>query len=306
MSKKKILIGTSSFGKMNSEPLDLIEKAGFEVILNPYGRKISKNELIDILPGIDGIVAGLETIDREVMEQSDLKVISRCGSGISNVDVDAVNDLGIKFYYTPDGPTQAVAELTVGMMIVLLRNAFEIASDLKKRKWTKHVGFQLNGKTVLLIGFGKIGQRVMDILKPFALKFLVVDPAIKNIQNDCRLMDLKEALPQADIISLHASGDNCILGEKEFNFMKKGVFVLNAARGGLINEDILKQKIESGRIAGAWLDSFSDEPYSGDLCDNPEIILTSHVGSYTKEGRFSMELETAENLLKGFALISEE
>jgi len=300
---KKILIGTSSFGKLDSSPIDLIRNAGFEIIMNPFGHKLTKSELMELLPDIDGIVAGLETLDREVLEKFDLKVISRCGSGISNVDINAVKDLGIKFYYTPDGPTQAVAELTIGMMLSLLRNAFEMASDLKKRKWTKHVGFQLKGKTVLLIGFGKIGQRVMDMLKPFALKFLVVDPAIKDIQKDYRILDIKDALPLADIISLHASGDKCILGENEFSLMKQGVLILNAARGGLIDETVLKKFLDNNKVSGAWLDSFSEEPYSGELCDDIRVVLTPHIGSYTKEGRLSMELKAAENLLNGFELI---
>jgi D-3-phosphoglycerate dehydrogenase len=298
--KPKVLIGTSSFGKNNPAPIELLHHHGLEVIQNPYGRKLTREELIRLLPGVDGLLAGLETIDKGVLQASNLKVISRCGSGISNVDVDACRELGIIFKYTPFGPTQAVAELTVAMMIALLRDAWAMHSSLSGKRWDKRVGFQLKGKTVVIVGFGKIGRRTASLLDPFAVNLIVVDPFIDQTTQSSQVMNLHEALPLADILVLHASGDDEIIGAEEFERMKDGAFLCNAARGKNVNEAVLIEALNLGKVAGAWLDSFSYEPYCGPLCGHPKVILTPHVGSYTAEGRLQMETTSAENLVAGF------
>ena len=295
--KKKVLIGPSTFAAIDREPLDKLLAAGFEVIGNPFGRKIAKKELISLLPGVNGLIAGLETLDREVMELSDLKVISRCGSGMSNVDQEAAKDLGIKVYNTPDGPTNSVAELTVGMLISLIRLVPPMDNALHNNIWDKKIGFELRGKTVLIIGFGKIGRRVSELLEPFQVNIIASDPFLSGEIGNISILPLDRALQQADIITIHASGQKVILGEKEFSMMKEGAFILNGARGGLIDEDCLINNLENGRVAGVWLDSYSREPYEGPLTRFSQAILTPHVGSYTQECRKRMETEAVENLI---------
>jgi D-3-phosphoglycerate dehydrogenase / 2-oxoglutarate reductase len=299
--KPKILLGTSSFGKSNPAPIKLMESHGLEVIPNRYGRKLTRKELLDLLPGITGLLAGLEAVDRGVLKASDLKVVSRCGSGISNVDVEACKELGIVFKYTPFGPTQAVAELTVAMMISLLRDAWAMHANLCKGKWDKRVGFQIKGKTVVIIGFGRIGHRTASLLEPFAVDLIAVDPFLDPKKESLRLMGLHEALPLADIVILHAGGEEEIIAEKELRLMKDGTFFCNAARGQNVNEAALGEALDSGKIAGAWLDSFSCEPYHGPLCGHSRVLMTPHVGSYTTEGRLDMEMEAAQNLINGLA-----
>ena len=294
----KVLLGPSSFGKLDPAPLLLLQENGLEVIPNPYGRKLTQEELLELLPGVDGLIAGLETIDRKVLETSDLKVVSRCGSGISNVDVQACKDLGIEFKYTPYGPTQAVAELTLGMMLALLRNTFIMHASLAQGKWDKRIGLQLKGKTIAIIGFGRIGRRTAQLLEPFDVNLLAVDPDLEEQNKSVQLMALEDALPLADIVVLHTSGDEQILGPSELSLMKQGSFLLNPARGLNIDEQALLKALDNGQIAGAWLDCFSSEPYHGPLCDHPRAILTPHVGSYTREGRREMEMEAAMNLIE--------
>ena len=297
--KKKVLIGPSSFSAIDRSPLENLLAAGFEVIDNPFKRKITQEELVDLLPGVHGLIAGLETLDRDVMESSDLKVISRCGSGMSNVDQEAARELGIKVYCTPDGPTNSVAELTVGMLISLIRLVPPMDTALHNNMWDKKIGFELGGKTLLIIGFGRIGRRVSELLQPFHVNIIVSDPFL-NVGNDAvKVLPLDSALQQADIIAIHASGEDVILGEKEFSMMKEGVFLLNGARGGLIDENCLAHNLENGRVTGVWLDSYSREPYEGPLVRFPQAILTPHVGSYTQECRKRMETEAAENLIAG-------
>ncbi len=296
----KILIGPSSFAVLDSSPIARLLQAGFEVMNNPLGRKLIKQELIELLPGVIGLIAGLETLDEEVMLKSELKVISRCGSGISNVDLEAAKKLGIKVCNTPYGPTTAVAELTLGVMICMLRLVSQMDKAMHEGKWTKRIGVQLEGKTVAIIGFGRIGRKVASLLKPFRVTLIVVDPDLQGKVDGVKVLSLNKALTEADIITIHSSGGQQIIGDNEFKCIKDGAFLLNVARGGTINEESLIRALENGKIAGAWLDTFSTEPYTGPLINYPQVILTPHVGSYTLECRRSMEMEAVENLIEAF------
>jgi D-3-phosphoglycerate dehydrogenase len=295
----KILLGPSSFAETDKTPLNRLLAAGYEVIDNPYKRKLTKNELFELLtPDVIGVVAGLEPFDREVLSHSRLRVVSRVGSGITNVDLQAAAELGIEVCSTPNGPTAAVAELTLGALLSLLRMIPLMDRALHQGEWTKKIGVQLEGKTVAIIGFGRIGRRVAELLASFKVKLLVVDPYLTaDAVGDFIRLPLKEALTQADIVTLHSSGEECIIGEREFALMKAEVFILNVARGGLIAEEALVKALEDGKVAGAWLDTFKDEPYSGPLRKFHNVVLTPHVGSYTAECRWQMENEAVDNLL---------
>ena len=301
----KILIGPSVFGVYDSSPLDRLAKAGCEIIANPYKRRLTKDELLELLSDdVAGLIAGLEPLDKEVLEKTKLKVISRCGSGISNIDLKVAKKLRIKICYTPNGPTSAVAELTIGAMISLLRQIPQMNMDLHGNKWIKRAGVQLEGKTVVIVGLGRIGKKVATLLKSFNVNLIAVEPSLHKNENGSadgiKLYSLARALPIADIITIHASGEHQIIGSNEFRLIKEGVFLLNAARGGLIDEQSLIQALENGKIRGAWLDTFNCEPYSGLLKKYPQVILTPHAGSYTIECRKSMEIEAVRNLIDYF------
>lgn len=295
----KILLGPSSFAEIDKTPLNRLLAAGYEVVGNPYKRKLTKNELFELLTNdVIGLIAGLEPLDREVLGRSGLKVVSRVGSGIANVDLKAAADFGIAVRSTPDGPTSAVAELTLGALLGLLRMIPFMDQALHREQWSKRIGTRLEGKTVTIVGFGRIGRRVAELLAPFKVKLLVVDPYLSTeVTGNFVRKSLEEGVSQADIITLHCNGEKCLIGEREFNLMKKGVFLLNSARGGLIAEEALVKALEAGKVAGAWLDTFKDEPYSGPLCQVPNVVLTPHVGSYTMECRKQMETEAVDNLL---------
>ncbi len=284
----KILISTSSFN--TKEALENLRQQGFEVILNSYKRKLTAEELRKLLPGVTGLIAGTETIDRETLKSSNLKVISRVGVGIDNIDLEAAKELGIVVKNTPDAPTIAVAELTLGGLLALLRQIPQMNQEVHQKVWDKKMGVQLSGKTVLIIGFGRIGKYLAKLLKPFEVKLLVIDPNSPGIS-------LKEALPQADIICLHLSGSQQILGQKEFALMKNGIFLVNTARGEFWDEAALVEALKNGKVAGAYVDTFQEEPYAGSLTEFSQVILTPHVGSYTVECRKQMETEAVDNLL---------
>lgn len=286
---KKILI-TTSFGEVDPEPLEKLKRSNFEVIQASFKQKPTAEELKQLLPGVIGLIAGTEIINREVMAGSDLRVISRVGTGVDNIDLKAAEELGIIVKRTPDAPTVAVAEFTLGGILALLRHIPRMDQELHKGSWSKLMGAQLRGKTVLIIGFGRIGKYLVKILEPFEVKLLAVDPSLPQVSLD-------EALPKADIICLHASGSQQILGKEEFALMKKGVLLVNTARGKLWDENILVEALQEGKVAGAFIDVFQKEPYSGILTEFPQVILTPHAASSTRECRRQMETEAAENLL---------
>lgn len=298
-----ILIGPSTFGERDRTPLENIAGAGFGIIENPYKRRLTRSELIELLkPNVVGLLAGLEPVDAEVLRHSSLKVVSRVGSGLANVDVKTARELGISVHSTPSGPTEAVAELTVGALLALMRMIPVMNTDLHAGRWSKRIGVQLEGKTVVIIGYGRIGRRVAELLEPFRVRVVVVDPLVKStVEYD--QMTLEEALPVGDVVTLHCSGDQMLLDQPQLARMKRGAVLLNAARGGLVDEIALAHALQEGRLGGAWLDTFVEEPYSGPLTACRNALLTPHVGSYTEECRSQMETEAVENLLRSLSQV---
>lgn len=262
---------------------------------------MSKDELKESLVGVVGIVAGLEPLSADVLEKSQLQVISRCGVGLDNVDLSAAKELGIRVYSTPNVPTVAVAELTVGVMISLLRRVPQMDQQLHSGVWEKLSGPQLGGKTVAIVGLGRIGLKVAVYLRALGVKLLGVDPMRSGEVEGIPVVTLDEALDKSHIISLHASGNSEILGSNQFAHMRPGTYVINTGRGGLIDEAALCKALDDQTVAGAWLDVFSEEPYKGPLQNYRQVVLTPHIGYSSDEARSRMEIEAAENLLVGLA-----
>lgn len=293
-----VQITTSTFAVGNEALLDRVREAGYKVRPNPFGRRLTRDEALDVLDGeVVGLLAGLEPLDRGVLERSSLKVVSRVGSGLSNVDLDAARELGIAVRNTPDGPTTAVAELTMGALLALLREFHAMDRSLRDGQWDKRTGGELEGRTVAIVGLGRIGRRVARLLDAFGARVVGVDPAAEPGSADVEILGLNEALAAADVVCVHAGGEGCILGRDELARLKPGSLVLNAARGGVVDEDALLEALDAGTVAGAWLDVFVDEPYAGRLTSHPKVLLTPHVGSYTRESRRKMEGQAVDNLL---------
>lgn len=303
---KKIAITTTSFCAYDKYPLILLEEHGFAATLNPYGRKLKKHEILELCMGAEGVVAGTETLDAEVLkrlvqpgEGHQLRVISRCGTGMDSIDLEAAKRLGIKVVNTPEGPTIAVAELTIGLIINLLRKVSLMDRDLKNGVWKKHMGNLLGGKKVGIIGFGRIGRKVAELLMPFGVETAYCDICEQSCSPACSKKEMVDLLAWADIITLHCSAPERmpLMGKQELENMKQGSWIVNASRGGLIDEEALYSFLRQGHIAGAALDVFDKEPYSGPLTELDNVILTPHIGSYAKESRIEMEMQAVKNLL---------
>lgn len=299
---RKIIITTTSFGEFDKEPIHILESAGFETLLNPYKRKLEKGEIVELCKDATGIIAGTETLDADVLErlaQSSLKIISRCGAGLDNVNLDAAKNLGIKVFNTPNAPTLAVAELTVGLILGLLRKTSLMDREIRNGVWKKRMGNLLYEKRVGIIGFGRIGKKVAELLKPFGCMIAYTDPFIKDEYSGIKHLSIEDLLKWVDIVTIHASTKEKLLSEKEMKLLKKGTWLVNVSRGGVVDETILYEYLKNDYLSGAALDVFEEEPYAGPLKELENIIVTPHIGSYAKESRVKMEMEAVENLLKG-------
>lgn len=298
MHAQAIQVTTSTFGTHAPELLPRITTAGFEVRLNPYGRRLTKPEAIDLFDvAVVGVLAGLEPLDRDVLSGSSLKVVSRVGSGLANVDLEAAADLGITVCSTPDGPTTAVAELTLGALLSLLRNISDMNVALHNGEWSKIVGRELRDRKVAVLGLGRIGSRVAELCLAFGATVYGIDPTPFAVPPGVVLSGLEQALDRVDVLCVHASGEDCLIGATEIARMPPGSLLLNASRGGVVGEEAVRSALQSGHLGGAWLDVFVDEPYTGPLAHMSETLLTPHVGSYTQETRRRMETLAVDNLL---------
>jgi D-3-phosphoglycerate dehydrogenase len=301
----KILISTSSFNVKDNKPLSNLKKNGYEHLLNPYGRRLTEIEVMELLQeDVVGMIAGVEPLTRKVlMEAGNLKVLSRCGIGMDNVDLEAARELDILVYNTPAAPIIAVAELTIAIILVLIRKITQADRNIREGKWKAMMGNLLASQTVGVIGYGRIGKRVSQLLHAFGSKIIVYDKHEVSLEADFKFYTMDEVLELADIVTLHVpyeASTHHLINKDKLALMKPGAMLVNTSRGGLVDEQALLSSLQSGQLAGAGLDAFEEEPYKGPLCSLPQVILTAHMGSYAREARTQMELEAAENLIKGF------
>jgi D-3-phosphoglycerate dehydrogenase len=303
--KMKILISGSSFG-IDGGAIETLKKAGFTVVLNPHNRKLTEDEFIELLDNdVVGLIAGTEKITERIMENAkSLKVISRYGIGLDNIDLEAAKRRGIVACNTPDAPTPAVAELTLALILNLYRRIIEVDRNLRKSgEWPQLMGRLLSGKTLGIIGLGRIGKALVKLVQPFELKIMAHEPYPDSdfvFSYGVDQTSLEKILSESDVISIHAPLTDetyHLIGKRELALMKNDAIIVNTARGSLIDEKALIEALEKGIIGGAALDVFEEEPYHGKLRNFDNVVLTPHIGTYAKETRTRMEREAVENLL---------
>ena len=301
----EILITTSTFQLDGNPFISTLALKKINVLTNSFRRRLTEEEMIGLASEkIVGILAGLEPLNAKVLAHfPSLKVISRCGVGVDNVDLDYAKQNNILVCNTPFAPTQSVAELTVGLMINLLRGINRAENKLRLGEWKPVLGRLLFGKTVGIVGYGNIGKAVSGLLRAFGCSILVYDPFTHNIEFP--LVTLDELAQQADIITLHLPLTSHTRYLIDANFLKKlkpSAVIINTSRGGIVDEAALLQAIYENKIAGAALDVFEQEPYTGPLIESDRLILTPHMSSYSEEGRRQQELDAAKNLVEGLAI----
>jgi D-3-phosphoglycerate dehydrogenase / 2-oxoglutarate reductase len=299
----KVLISTSSFGKSGREPLERLEREGCAVTLNPHGRALTPDESKALLPGMDGIIAGTEKLDRGVLASAPtLKVLSRCGTGLDNVDLPAAKELGIRVTNTPEAHVDGVAELALAGILDVVRMVSAADRAVRAGKWHKPMGRLLRGKTVGIVGLGRVAKALVKLLEPFAVSILACDPEPDRSfarKHKIRYVELPQLLASSDVVTLHAPGGAGPLGREGIAQMKRGAILVNTARGKFLDEAALEEALRDGHLGGAYLDVFGTEPYRGPLAKLENVVLTPHIGAYAEECRLRMETEAADNLLTG-------
>jgi len=302
--KNQIFVALSSFAEHDKRPLDLLKTSGYPFKIHNTGKRITTSELLQSGVEATVILAGVETYDAQILDGlPKLRCISRCGVGVDAIDLQAAKKIGIEILNTPGIPTQAVAELALTMFLALSRNLSRQIDSMRDRKWERFETHLLSGRTIGLIGFGSIGQRVAELCIAFGAKVIACDPfVIPSIAEKMNVsfVTKEHLLGEADIISLHASkgsDKSFIIGADELNLMKDGAFLVNLARGDMVNEVALAEALTSGKLGGAGLDVFGEEPYKGPLSQFEQVLLTPHSATNTIETRAKMELESIKNAL---------
>lgn len=275
------------------------------MINNPYKRKLTEDEVIELAKDCVGIVAGVEPLTARVMDAlPGLKVISRVGIGMDNVDLDYAKQKGIIVENTPDGPTRAVAELTLAMTLSLLRRIPQADAALKNKQWIKQTGNLILDKKIGVIGLGRIGRLVAKLFRGIGNPVIGFDPysdAEWAADTGVELSDFETVLKTSDIITVHVPGNadkSPVIGAAQLALVKPTAMLVNISRGGIVDEDALYKALTSGKLAAAAIDVFVHEPYTGPFTELDNVVLTPHIGSYAEEGKLLMEIAAVNNFIK--------
>lgn len=288
--------------------MERLEDASLEYTLNPHGRRLREEELVGLLGDKDALIAGVEPITASVMDRAPrLRVISRVGVGLDSVDLLAARERGIAVGYTPDAPSEAVAELTLGLILNLLRGIGPATEAVRSGRWTPILGRSLGEVTLGVFGVNRIGKRVIRHLAGSVGKVLACDlfpDEAFGREVGLEWTDKGQILREADVITLHvplAAETRGFIGEAELAWMKPDALLVNTARGGIIDEGALAKALRTGAIGGAALDVYEEEPYVGELAGLNNCLLTCHMAALTRSSRVRMEVEAVENILAFFA-----
>jgi len=303
--RKKILITPRSFGKTSNVPFEMLKKYDYEIIRNESGKPYEESELINIIKDIDGIIVGLDKITSNVLKNAKkLKVITKYGVGMDNIDIEEAEKLGIKITFTPGANKESVADLAFSLMLCLSRNVIKLDNIVRSNKWEKIVGYEVYGKTLGIVGTGSIGKSVAKRATGFDMKILAYDKYPDYDFADkigMKYVDKKTLLEESDFITLHiplSDETYHFIDEEEFNIMKNTAYIINTSRGGIINENALYNALKNKKIAGAALDAFEEEPpLNSKLFELDNVILSPHCGASTKEATDRMGIMAVEGLI---------
>lgn len=304
---KKLLITTVPFGEIDRQPLELLDSnKNIEYVINPLNRKLKENELKEIIADYDMIIAGTEPITKKVLNNADkLKIISRVGIGLDSVDLNTAREKGITVCYTPDAPAPAVAELTIGLMLNLLRHISSVDRKMRAGIWNRIQGKRLSNMTIGIIGTGRVGSKVLKHIQGFNPRNILVNDILpkKDMYKiyNAHLVEKNEIYSMSDIITIHVPLTNLtrnMITSEQIEMMKPSALLINTSRGGIINEDDIFDALTGKKIAGAAIDTFVNEPYAGKLIELENCYFTCHMGSMTEDCRARMEIEATEEIIR--------
>jgi D-3-phosphoglycerate dehydrogenase len=304
--KKKVLIGSRARSRA-PEAMKILEEQGYELILNPYDRTLTETELMDMIQGVEGMIAGSDKVTAAVLAAGvpTLKIVAKQGVGYNTIDVVSAKEQKIDVTITPGANSKSVADLAMGLMLSIARNVPAMDRKIREKGWYRHTGVELAGKVLGIVGMGNIGGEVAKRAFAFGMKILAYDvyPRQDFIdQYGVTYVSLDEIFTKSDFVSLHAPAIKDTIGMVNIDrlrSMKKTAFIINTARGELIIEDDLYEALSTGVIAGAALDVYQNEPPADSkLVDLPNIVLTAHSGAYTKEAIVNAGVIAAEEIVR--------
>ena len=302
---RRILVTPRSLAASEHPAIQLLRDQGWEVVFGPRGRLPEEAELLPLLPGCEGWLAGIEPISVRVLDAAkQLQVISRNGSGIDNIPLEEAKGRGIAVLRAAGANAQGVAELTLGLALAAVRHFHLADRQLKEGKWARRLGSELNGRSVLVVGFGKIGRLVARLLAAFGSSVSVVEP-MEVATDPFAKVGLSTGMRSADLVTLHCpplpSGRPLITAELVAR-SRPGLILINCARRSLVDETAVLAGLETGQMEIYASDVF--EEAAGDssaLIGHAKVIATPHLGAYTKESVDRAAVEAAENLITFFA-----
>jgi D-3-phosphoglycerate dehydrogenase len=308
----KIFISAVPFGDPDPKPIELLKATGWDFTINPLGRKLTPSEVAEFASDCDGLIAGTEDLMPLIQRTRQLKIISRLGIGLDSVPLAECQKRVIRVTYTPDAVTMAVAELTLGIMIDLTRQVSIADREVRGGEWKRKQGKRIGRSVIGIIGFGRIGTTVAKLLVPFQPEEVLVNDikektkeiaAIRGLGLNIRHAEKQEIFRVADIVSLHVplwSQTRNLINVDTLALFEKDAFLINLARGGIVNERDLYGVLQRNRIAGAALDCFEEEPYTGPLTQLDNVLLTQHMGSCLFDCYGRMEIEATHDLIRFF------
>ncbi len=307
LKKCKVLVTATSYARNDATlKIDLEAQVG-EVIYNPIGKPLSSIQLAELLPGMHGLIAGLDAIDATALEKADaLKVIARYGVGVDNVDLTYCRRKGITVTNTPGANSSSVAEMAAGLILAVARSLPQAMQALQAGEWPRLSGAALEGKTVGLIGLGAIGRMLAARMLAFGCRVIAHDPFVTakaGREMGVEMKTLDEVIAESHFISLHlplTDKTRALVNKAFLEKMKKGAFLVNTARGELIDEKALLAALERNQLGGAALDVFSPEPpdKANPLMHHPNVIVTPHMSSQTDGATNAMGRMALEECLR--------
>lgn len=291
------------YGISSRDPIKLLETAGMTVRLSPHERKHTPEETAALLGDVDVLLAGTEPLPASVLKRGlpRLKHVARVGVGLDGFDIGFCCANGIAVTYTPDAPARSVVEQVFGLLISLSRRFVEAHEGMRQGKWNRLTGILWQGKTLGILGCGRIGKQVAEIAKAFGMRVLAhdiaPDPAWSK-RVGVEYVSLDELMARSLAVTIHlpyTKRTENIVGETQLRRMQRGSYLLNTCRGEVLDEEALYRALKDGHLAGAALDVYRHEPYKGPLATLPNVFLCCHQGSCSHDGRYAMEMQSAEN-----------
>ncbi len=298
----RVLVTARSFANTKGAHHDFLLENDCELDLRAPAHPYTAEQLRDLIAGYDGVILGLDSCDASVIERADkLRVISRYGAGFDAVDLECAARKGIAVTNTPGANQNGVAELAIGLLFALARNIPVVAGAAREGVWKRAAGWELQGKVLGVVGFGAIGRSVAKKALGLDMKVLAYDPIWKGEMAGAERVDLETLLAKADVITLHCAltpESTNLINTATISQMKRGVYLINTARGELVDEDSLFEGLTSGQVAGAAADVFRhDPPTESPLLKLENFIATPHIGATTRESVERMAIHAARNLV---------